>query len=86
MNPQTGEIQQFEGEEPAKQAGFTCPLGRPPRANCKECYGRGNIGKDAASGLYVPCLCTRPLSDFKTPMQRVMQRQGRQQWGGFRKR
>lgn len=27
----------------------------PPKENCKKCYGRGYIGRDAATGMIIFC-------------------------------
>jgi len=30
-----------------------------PKKNCHRCHGRGHIGKNIETGLYVPCLCVQ---------------------------
>ena len=58
MDPKTGEIRKFTSPEAAKRAGFTVPLKREPKKNCKKCSGRGHTGT-IVGGKYVSCICTR---------------------------
>lgn len=58
MNPETGEIKEFQSMEEARKQGFTVPLKCPPRPNCRKCFGRGWEGTNDA-GFKVPCTCTQ---------------------------
>ena len=58
MDPKTGKIRNFMTSGDARKAGYTTPLRREPKKNCKKCFGRGHIGIDE-SGKYVPCKCTQ---------------------------
>ena len=35
------------------------PLERLPDKRCKKCYGRGHRGRNAETGKFVPCSCTK---------------------------
>lgn len=41
---------------------------RDPRPSCKHCYGRGYIGRDAATKMPIPCNCIYPN---RTPNEKV---------------
>lgn len=32
---------------------------RAPKPSCKKCYGRGWVGRNLKTGLYVPCRCCK---------------------------
>jgi hypothetical protein len=32
-------------------------IARQPKKNCRHCYGRGHLGKNILTGLYVSCYC-----------------------------
>lgn len=32
-------------------------IARQPKKNCRHCHGRGHMGKNLTTGLYVPCYC-----------------------------
>lgn len=33
------------------------PVARQPKKNCRHCHGRGHMGRNTITGLYVPCYC-----------------------------
>lgn len=41
-----------------------------PKANCKECYGRGYIGRDSESKAPIPCRCI--YNDFDSAQNTAM--------------
>lgn len=45
-------------------------IARQPKKNCRHCYGRGHMGKNSITGLYVPCYC---LEDPEHKKARVAQ-------------
>ena len=72
MNPETGEIRKFKDTETLKKTqesrvrkGFKplIELDKEPDPNCKECFGRGWIGKDVDTEEVIPCKCV--LSDSR---------------------
>jgi len=32
-------------------------VARQPKKNCRHCHGRGHMGRNTLTGLYVPCYC-----------------------------
>lgn len=73
MNPETGEVRQFQTEAEAKAAGFSVPLKRDPNPKCKSCYGRGHVGKNLATGMYEPCKCTGAWDAEKSRVDSIEQ-------------
>lgn len=64
MNPDTGEIQEFETDELAKKAGFTVPVKRLPDADCPKCWGKGSVwspgkGRQRYRWWWKPCQCVK---------------------------
>jgi len=37
------------------------PLSSLPKKNCKKCYGKFNLGRDAQNLTYSPCSCLRKV-------------------------
>lgn len=37
--------------------GYIVEIRRLPKPSCKHCYGRGHVGKNIETSLYVPCSC-----------------------------
>lgn len=59
METQTADIAEkvlAQGETKPETA-KTEPVARVPKKNCRHCYGRGHMGKNTLTGLYVPCYC-----------------------------
>ena len=44
------------------------PIAKVPNPNCRRCHGRGHLGKDIKSGIYVKCVCV--LSDDEAKARR----------------
>ena len=40
------------------EMGYIVPLARLPRRSCGKCFGRGHVGKNVQTRLYIPCRCT----------------------------
>ena len=62
MDVTTGKIKVFESDDELQKAMHTgnwVQLARLPNPNCKRCYGRGHVGRDVSTGLYVPCRCVK---------------------------
>jgi len=68
MDTQTGEIKTFANEDAlnAEQASRIAAGKKPlvaldqyPNPKCKKCYGRGHVGKDLKTGLFIPCKCVQ---------------------------
>ena len=61
MNPNTGEIKEFDTEEEAKEAGFTIPVERMPDSSCRLCQGRGSIlvNYGGKRKRFKPCKCVK---------------------------
>lgn len=67
MDTATGEVRQFESDEELRAAQrVRARRGIPPlmpvknwpaKASCRKCHGRGHVGKDVRTGLFVPCRC-----------------------------
>ncbi len=58
MDTRTGKIKEFATKEEAAVAGYTVPLKRAAKKNCKHCYGRGHCGM-TDKGKFVACRCTQ---------------------------
>lgn len=66
MNVETGEIQEFESANKLQQAmrsGTWIAVDKMPDPNCRKCYGRGHLGKNLSTNLYVPCSCVKKEAD-----------------------
>jgi hypothetical protein len=75
MDKNTGEIIEIDAKTLQKQLGQPVvssadmlkameqrdlvPLKRLPLKNCKRCYGKGNLGRNVLTNMYVPCPCTQ---------------------------
>lgn len=68
-----------------------------PKPNCKDCYGRGYIGRDGATKAPIPCRCIYPdymnarnqhmanrMMGMSRAERRKMQRQYKKQMKGIR--
>jgi hypothetical protein len=40
------------------------PLKKKPQTNCKKCYGKYDLGRDAQNYAYIPCSCLRKIINF----------------------
>lgn len=59
FDPLKGEVKTYDTKEDFDadtNKGFV-PIDRPPKNNCKFCYGRGYTGRDITLNYYVPCGC-----------------------------
>jgi len=55
MDLMTGEVRRLEkGELPGPN---DFPVDNLPDKNCRKCYGRGYIGRDAHTKKVIPCRC-----------------------------
>jgi hypothetical protein len=53
-------------------------VARQPKRNCRHCHGRGHMGKNLVTGLYVPCYCVEEPSQKKA---RIFQETMAQKFG-----
>lgn len=70
MDKESGKIKELTTQEELNRAIAEEKwelLGKKPDKNCRICYGRGHIGRDTRTGLFVPCRCTeKPKKETKT--------------------
>jgi hypothetical protein len=57
MGVQTMRLKNPDGTKSVQQIAVSYWFQKAPKANCKKCHGRGYDGKNAESGLFVPCSC-----------------------------
>jgi hypothetical protein len=53
----TGEIFTIEESDVKLLYNYQIPLKTRPKGNCKKCYGRGYVGTDSSTKLYLLCPC-----------------------------
>jgi hypothetical protein len=44
-------------DDPLPSAANFVELRGEPDPNCRKCFGRGHVGKNLTTGLFVPCSC-----------------------------
>lgn len=47
----------FQGKKAMEPPDKVVKLRCKPDANCRKCHGRGHIGRNHASGLFIACVC-----------------------------
>jgi hypothetical protein len=51
------EVDTENAKREATGQGKIVQIARQPKKNCRHCYGRGHMGKNLVTNLYVPCYC-----------------------------
>lgn len=64
MNPNSGQIHQFETKAELRSAEAEAgvkfiPLKGMPKKSCRKCHGLGHLGRDVTSGQFTPCRCCK---------------------------
>lgn len=51
------EVAEVNAKREEEGKGKIEPIARQPKKNCRHCHGRGHMGRNTITGLYVPCYC-----------------------------
>lgn len=62
----SGEVFEVEEDEVKNLEKYQIALKKRPLSHCKKCYGRGHLGFNLKTNVYLPCLrCMRACVDLE---------------------